>query len=381
MAPHVQRACLAPLGPAPLPTTPTRSRPRHPARPPTRRLVNGTRDLLRQQAGLAHHANYHEFCRLLGRLKANYQLSELVRPGRGQGRWGGCLGGWLGAPSWEPGLRNASTSLGRVPGAPPPCAAPLLHTHTLSHTCTHSHACGTQVGLESYKEWIQLVADFTISSLNSWQWASGSVYYLLGLWCAPRADAGEGTRAADAGVVAPRRAAHAPPRRSCPCLSHSALPRAPTLPPTPPTLPPAQVAPGQQHAVPQGRRAQPAGRLRAQNHARLHHVAPRVGCAAPDGGLQALHGGRLLPGRGALWLASGHCPVPPRRALRPSLPRRLPAHIPTAAVQAVVLQGAAEDPLDNDEQLQVRVGDAAGAGCTPVCLAAWPGTPHAACNG
>ncbi|KAL4457497.1 hypothetical protein ABPG75_012362 [Micractinium tetrahymenae] len=79
------------------------------------RLVNGTRDLLRQQSGLAHHANYHEFCRLLGRLKANYQLSELV-------------------------------------------------------------------GLESYKEWIQLVADFTISSLNSWQWASGSVYYLLGLW-------------------------------------------------------------------------------------------------------------------------------------------------------------------------------------------------------
>lgn len=46
---------------------------------PFGRLVNGTRDLLRQQSGLAHHANYHEFCRLLGRLKANYQLSELVR--------------------------------------------------------------------------------------------------------------------------------------------------------------------------------------------------------------------------------------------------------------------------------------------------------------
>ena len=43
------------------------------------RLVNATRGLLRQQRGLAHHANYHEFCRLLGRLKANYQLSELVR--------------------------------------------------------------------------------------------------------------------------------------------------------------------------------------------------------------------------------------------------------------------------------------------------------------
>ena len=65
--------------------------------------------------GLAHHANYHEFCRLLGRLKTNYQLSELV-------------------------------------------------------------------GLEGYADWIQLVADFTMSSLNSWQWASGSVYYLLGLW-------------------------------------------------------------------------------------------------------------------------------------------------------------------------------------------------------
>eukprot|EP00882_Tetradesmus_deserticola_P016315 GHRQ01017417.1.p1 GENE.GHRQ01017417.1~~GHRQ01017417.1.p1 ORF type:complete len:285 (+),score=122.06 GHRQ01017417.1:116-856(+) len=44
------------------------------------RLVNGCRDILRAQAGLAeHHDNYHEFCRLLGRLKTNYQLSELVR--------------------------------------------------------------------------------------------------------------------------------------------------------------------------------------------------------------------------------------------------------------------------------------------------------------
>ena len=41
---------------------------------------------------------------------------------------------------------------------------------------------GGQVGVEKYSEWIQLVADFTVSSLHSWQWASGSVYYLLGLW-------------------------------------------------------------------------------------------------------------------------------------------------------------------------------------------------------
>lgn len=79
------------------------------------RLVGATRDILREQVGLQHHANYHEFCRLLGRLKTNYQLSELV-------------------------------------------------------------------GLSSYTEWVQLVADFTVSSLNSWAWASGSVYYLLGLW-------------------------------------------------------------------------------------------------------------------------------------------------------------------------------------------------------
>ena len=38
------------------------------------------------------------------------------------------------------------------------------------------------MNVEKYGEWIQLVAEFTVSSLHSWQWASGSVYYLLGLW-------------------------------------------------------------------------------------------------------------------------------------------------------------------------------------------------------
>ena len=41
-------------------------------------LVLGTLAVMRSQAGLQHHANYHDFCRLLGRLKTNYQLSELV---------------------------------------------------------------------------------------------------------------------------------------------------------------------------------------------------------------------------------------------------------------------------------------------------------------
>lgn len=79
------------------------------------RLIRGTKEVLSLQQGLQHHENYHEFCRLLGRLKTNYQLSELV-------------------------------------------------------------------GLEVYPEWTALVADFTIESLKSWQWASSSVYYLLGLW-------------------------------------------------------------------------------------------------------------------------------------------------------------------------------------------------------
>ncbi|PTQ44850.1 hypothetical protein MARPO_0017s0001 [Marchantia polymorpha] len=77
--------------------------------------MRGTRDILQYQQGLGQHENYHEYCRLLGRLKTNYQLSELVN-------------------------------------------------------------------VEIYGDWIRLVAEFTMKSLESWQWASGSVYYLLGLW-------------------------------------------------------------------------------------------------------------------------------------------------------------------------------------------------------
>lgn len=43
------------------------------------RLMTGIRELLKNQTGLQHMDNYHQFCRLLGRLKANYQLSELVK--------------------------------------------------------------------------------------------------------------------------------------------------------------------------------------------------------------------------------------------------------------------------------------------------------------
>ncbi|XP_038711145.1 exportin-7 isoform X2 [Tripterygium wilfordii] len=78
-------------------------------------LMTGTKEILQTEQGLADHDNYHEYCRLLGRFRVNYQLSELVN-------------------------------------------------------------------VEGYSDWIQLVAEFTLKSLLSWQWASSSVYYLLGLW-------------------------------------------------------------------------------------------------------------------------------------------------------------------------------------------------------
>lgn len=78
-------------------------------------LMTGTKAILQTGQGLADHDNYHEFCRLLGRFRVNYQLSELVN-------------------------------------------------------------------VEGYSDWIRLVAEFTLKSLQSWQWASNSVYYLLGLW-------------------------------------------------------------------------------------------------------------------------------------------------------------------------------------------------------
>ncbi|KAE8038477.1 hypothetical protein FH972_010982 [Carpinus fangiana] len=78
-------------------------------------LMTGTKEILQTGQGLADHDNYHEYCRLLGRFRVNYQLSELVT-------------------------------------------------------------------VEGYSDWIRLVAEFTLKSLQSWQWASSSVYYLLGLW-------------------------------------------------------------------------------------------------------------------------------------------------------------------------------------------------------
>ena len=78
-------------------------------------LVAGVRKILQNPTDLSEPNNYHEFCRLLARLKSNYQLGELVM-------------------------------------------------------------------VDSYQESIQLMAKFTVESLQLWQFAPNSIHYLLSLW-------------------------------------------------------------------------------------------------------------------------------------------------------------------------------------------------------
>ncbi|GFY49643.1 exportin-7-A [Trichonephila inaurata madagascariensis] len=78
-------------------------------------LVSGIKSILENPQKLSDTSNYHEFCRLLARLKTNYQLGELVR-------------------------------------------------------------------VESYPETIRLIAKFTVTSLQMWQFAPNSIHYLLSLW-------------------------------------------------------------------------------------------------------------------------------------------------------------------------------------------------------
>ena len=139
-------------------------------------LVAGTRDILKQQQGLSEHSNYHEFCRMLGRLKTNYQLCELV--------------GTSCESSWLPDISKYSTVQATMIRLQQSCHS--IACNEIHFVCPQSSSANNrsphmillcfQVSVESYPEWIQLVADFTIKSLNSWQWASASIFYLLGLW-------------------------------------------------------------------------------------------------------------------------------------------------------------------------------------------------------
>lgn len=78
-------------------------------------LMTGLQSLMQSKKGLEHVDNYHEFCRLLGRLKASYQLSELVKT-------------------------------------------------------------------TGFMEWLELAGDFTIKSLQNWQYSMNSIHYLMALW-------------------------------------------------------------------------------------------------------------------------------------------------------------------------------------------------------
>jgi len=78
-------------------------------------LVTGVKFILDHPQGLSDPSCYHEFCRLLARLKSNYQLSELVK-------------------------------------------------------------------VEGYPQTIELITNFTVTSLQMWSFAPNSIHYLLSLW-------------------------------------------------------------------------------------------------------------------------------------------------------------------------------------------------------
>jgi exportin-7 len=78
-------------------------------------LMSGIQGIMKTKKGLGHVENYHEFCRLLGRLKACFQLAELVK-------------------------------------------------------------------IVGFNEWITLATDFTVRSLQNWQYSMNSIHYLLALW-------------------------------------------------------------------------------------------------------------------------------------------------------------------------------------------------------
>ncbi|XP_064422812.1 ran-binding protein 17 [Latimeria chalumnae] len=78
-------------------------------------LIKGSKRILDNPQGLSDPSNYHEFCRLLARLKTNFQLGELVMA-------------------------------------------------------------------DGYPEVIRLIANFTVASLQHWEFSPNSVHYLLTLW-------------------------------------------------------------------------------------------------------------------------------------------------------------------------------------------------------
>ncbi|KAF7116640.1 hypothetical protein RHSIM_RhsimUnG0020700 [Rhododendron simsii] len=123
-------------------------------------LMTGTKEVMETGKGLADHDNYHEFCRLLGRFKVNYQPGPSLAMGRHSEAARGA--------TWAPNiLRQGDFCDARPMGM---------------SSCDYGLQLSELVNMEGYSSWISLVTEFTLKSLQSWQWASSSVYYLLGLW-------------------------------------------------------------------------------------------------------------------------------------------------------------------------------------------------------
>ena len=96
-----------------------------------RRIIN---EIFRTQRGLEQQENYHEFCRLLSRLRISPKLTPFH-------------------------LRATSF-------------CELKTNFQLSEL----------VADDGYEECISTIAGFTIESFGAWKWAGNSVHYLLSLW-------------------------------------------------------------------------------------------------------------------------------------------------------------------------------------------------------
>ena len=100
-------------------------------------LVSGVRYILENPQGLSDPQCYHEFCRLLARLKSNYQLSELVK------------------------VDGYSETIALI----------------TKFTVTSLQASHSLLSLD-----IESIVNYILTRLQMWQFAPNSIHYLLSLW-------------------------------------------------------------------------------------------------------------------------------------------------------------------------------------------------------
>ena len=124
------------------------------------RLMRGSLQILTQQQGLTQHANYHEICRLLARLKANNILYIYIDVCM-------CTSSYISIHVFVHAQANYQLS-------------ELVDTHTHTYIYIYVYPCvfvyaqanyqlSELVASDCYAEWIAIVATFTIDSFNHWQ--------------------------------------------------------------------------------------------------------------------------------------------------------------------------------------------------------------------